>query len=291
VTVTRAAAPTINPSGRWGGPSTVRELLASRELLGNLTLRELRSKYRGTALGQGWSLLNPIAFLTVYSVVFSFILRVQPPTGSPSGLHTFVLWLATALLPFMFFSTLVTSGMGSLVGNANLIKKVYFPREALVVSTALSCLVTFLIEYTVLHVAVAIFGGSLSMLRILVTLLVIALLFLFGVGLALVAAVVNVLFRDTQHLLSIILQAWLYATPVIYPITMVSSRLDEDSTAYRIYTLNPMAGFSRSFRDLLYDGHMPDVGTLGYLAGVTLLVLAFGHVLFRFFEGSMAEEL
>jgi len=291
VTVTRRDAPTIHPTGRWAGPSAVRELFASRELLGNLTLRELRSKYRGTALGQGWSLLNPIAFLTVYSLVFSFILRVQPPTGSPSGLHQFVLWLATALLPFMFFSSVVMSGMGSLVGNANLIKKVYFPREALVLSTALSCLVTFLIEYTVLHVAIVIFGGSISLWRILLTLVVVAMLFLFGVGLALVASVVNVLFRDTQHLLTIIMQAWLYATPVIYPIALVRSRLHEDSTAYRIYSLNPVAGFAKSFRDLVYDGRMPDVGTLGYLAGVTTLVLVCGHVLFRSLEASIAEEL
>ena len=291
MTVTRAAAPTINPSGRWGGPSAVRELLASRELLGNLTLRELRSKYRGTALGQGWSLLHPIAFLTVYSLVFSFILRVQPPTGSPSGLHSFVLWLATALLPFLFFSSVVTSGMGALVANANLIRKVYFPREALVLATALSGLVTFLIEYTVLHVAVASFGGALSPLRVLMTLLLVGLLFLFAVGLALVASVVNVLFRDTQHLLTIVMQAWLYATPVIYPITLVQSRLGEDSTAYRIYSLNPMTGFAESFRDVVYDGHAPDLGTVGYLAGVTAVVLVLGHVLFRLLEGSLAEEL
>ena len=291
MSVTRAAQPTLNPSGRWGGPSAVRELLASRELLANLTLRELRSKYRGTALGQGWSLLHPIAFLTVYSMVFSFVLRVQPPTGSPSGLHSFVLWLATALLPFMFFSAVLMSGMGALVGNANLITKVYFPRETLVLSTALSCLVTFLIEYTVLHVAVALFGGSLGPLRILMTLVLVAMLFLFAVGLALAASVVNVFFRDTQHLMTIVMQAWLYATPVIYPIKLVSDRLDHDSALYRLYTLNPMAQFVASFRDTVYDGRMPGLGTLGYLAGVTALALVCGHVLFRLVEGSLAEEL
>jgi ABC-type polysaccharide/polyol phosphate export permease len=281
----------MNPSGRWGGPSTVRELLASRELLGNLTLREIRSKYRGTALGQGWSLLHPVAFLTVYSLVFSFVLRVQPPTGSPSGLHSFVLWLATALLPFLFFIAVVTSGMGALVGNANLVKKVYFPRETLVLSTALSCLVTFLIEYTVLHVAIVLFGGSVGLLRVLMTLLLIAMLFLFAVGLALAASVVNVFFRDTTHLMTIVMQVWLYGTPVIYPIALVTARLDEGSAAYRIYTLNPMARFAASFRDTVYDGRMPAAGTLLYLAGVTALVLVCGHVLFRLAEGSLAEEL
>jgi ABC-type polysaccharide/polyol phosphate export permease len=291
VSVTKRAATTTHPAGRWAGPSAVREVFASRELLGNLTLRELRSKYRGTALGQGWSLLHPIALLSIYSVVFSSILRVKPPTGSPSGLDSFVLWLATALLPFLFFSTIVTAGMGALVGNANLIKKVYFPRETLVLSTALACLVSFLIEYAVLHVAVVFFGGSLSPIRGLMTLLLVVMLFLFALGLALMASVVNVIFRDTQHLLTLVMQAWLYATPVIYPITLVRSQLDEDSVAYRIYSLNPMAGFAESFRDTVYDGRMPDALTLGYLGLVTALVLVGGHVLFRLLEGSLAEEL
>jgi ABC-2 type transport system permease protein len=291
VTVTRAAQPTLNPSGRWGGPSAVREVLASRELLGNLTLRELRSKYRGTALGQGWSLLNPIAFLTVYSMVFSLVMRVQPPVGSPSGLHSFVLWLATALLPFMFFSAVVTSGLGALVGNANLVKKVYFPREIVVLSTALSCLDSFLIVYTVLHIAVSEFGGSISPVRVLMTLLLVTMLFLFAMGIALVASVVNVFFRDTQHLMTIVMQIWLYATPVIYPVVLVTARMDESSWGYRLYSLNPMARFVASFRDTVYDGRMPDPAAVGYLAGVTALVLVCGHVLFRLVEGSLAEEL
>lgn len=269
----------------------MRELLASRELVGNLTLRELRSKYRGTALGQGWSLLHPIALLTIYSLVFSYVLRVKPPVGSPSGLDSFVLWLATALLPFLFFSTVVTAGMGALVGNANLIKKVYFPRETLVLSTALACLVSFLIEYVVLHIAVAAFGGSLSPIRVLVTLLLVALLFLFALGLALMASVINVFFRDTQHLLTLVMQAWLYATPVIYPITLVQQQLAKDSLGYRIYSLNPMTGFSQSFRAVVYDGHLPDGSTVAYLGLVTALVLVAGHILFRLLESSLAEEL
>jgi len=254
-------------------------------------LREMRSRYRATALGQGWSLLNPIAFLGIYSLVFSYVLRVEPPTGSPSGLHSFVIWLATALLAFLFFNTVVTSGMSALVANTNLIKKVYFPRETLVLSTALACLVTFLLEYAILHVVVAIFGGSVHPLRILVTLGLVALLFLFAIGVALMASVVNVYFRDAQYLASIVLQAWLYATPVIYPVRLVRDRLGEDSTGFHIYQLNPMARFAEALRDLVYDGRMPDAGTIGYLTAVTAVVVVAGHVIFRLLEGKLAEEL
>ena len=292
VTVTKGSAPTIHPGGRrWGGPSALREVLAFRELLVNLTLREMRSKYRRTALGQGWSLLNPIAFLTIYSLVFSFVLQVKPPQGSPSGLDTYVLWLASGLLPFLFFSTVVNSGLGALVSNANLIKKVYFPRETLVLSTAVATLFTFLIELSILHAAILGFGGSLNPLRVLATLFLTGLLFLFAVGVALIASVVNVYFRDTQHLLGIVLQAWLYATPVIYPITLVETRLGEDSRGFLIYSLNPLAQFVEAFRHTLYDGRMPDGSTVGYLVLVTAAVLLVGHVVFRLLEGTLAEEL
>lgn len=269
----------------------MRNLWASRDLIGNLTLREIKSKYRRTVLGQLWSLLNPIALLATYSVVFSYVLQVQAPKGDPSGLHTFALWLASALLPYLFVSAALNAGLASLVGGTNLIKKVYFPRETLVLAAVMSALFTFLIEMFVLHVAIVIFGGSLTPLRLLVTLGLIALLGVFALGLALLASVVNVYFRDTQHLVGIFLLAWLYATPIIYPIHLVEARLGGDSTGFAIYQLNPLARFAEAFRDTLYDGHMPEGSTVVYLVCVSFAILAVGHVVFRSLEGSLAEEL
>ena len=104
----------------------------SRELLANLTMREVRGKYKRTVLGQLWSLINPLATMPIYTLVFGLVLQGEIPPGKPSGLDVFALWLICALLPWNFLNTAVSGGMGSLVGNANLIKKVYFRRDTLV---------------------------------------------------------------------------------------------------------------------------------------------------------------
>lgn len=269
----------------------MRNLWGSRDLIGNLTLREIKSKYRRTVLGQAWSLLNPMALLTIYSLAFSYVLQVRPPLGDPSGLNSFALWLASALLPYLFVSGALNSGLGSLVASSNLIQKVYFARETLVVAAVVSALFTFMIEMFVLHVAIYCFGGKLTPLHLAVTLLLIALLAIFALGLALIASVINVYFRDTQHLVSIVLLAWLYATPIIYPISMVSGRLGETSQAFSIYQLNPLARFVEAFRDTLYDGRMPEGSTILYLVAVSLGALAIGHLVFRSLEDTLAEEL
>lgn len=289
--MTRARArPNSHRRARWEGPSAVRELAASHELLRNLTLREIRSKYKRTALGQGWSLLNPIAQLTLYSIVFSYVLRVRVAPGS-SGLNVFVLWLAAALLPWLFFSNVVNLGLGALVGNANLIKKVYFPREALIISALLSCLFSFVIELTVLHVAVLIFGGTVNLLSIAVTLLIMMLLSIFAIGVALTLAVANVYFRDTQHLAALFLMAWFYASPIMYPASLISARAGTHSTVFRLYRLNPIERFSEAFRNTIYDAQLPTFGTMAYLTLASAATLLAGHAIFRCLEGRLAEEL
>lgn len=289
--VEKVNPPTIHRAGRWGGSSSLRTLWATRDLIGTLTLREISSRYRRTAIGQAWSLINPIALLTTYSVVFSYFLQIKPPIGDPSGLDTFALWLASALLPYLFIAGALNGGLGALVGNTSLIQKVYFARETLVVAAVMSALFTFLIEMFVLHLAIVVFGGTLTALHILVTIGLIALFAVFALGLALIASVVNVYFRDTQHLVSIILLAWLYATPIMYPIELVSSRLGVDSQGFAIYQLNPLAGFAEAFRDTLYNGRLPDPSTIGYITIVSFAVLTIGHLVFRSLEGTLAEEL
>lgn len=188
----------------------INDLRESRELLYNLTMREIKGKYKRTALGQLWSLANPIALMIVYSFVFRFIIKVQPDPGDPSGLNIFALWLMCGLLPWSFFANVVNGGMGTLVGNENLIKKVYFPRSALLVSNSMSWLYSWGIEMLVLVIVVALLGGM-PYLYILPTVLLMALMTLFATGVAMMLAIANVYFRDTQYLIGIVSQIWFYA--------------------------------------------------------------------------------
>src|SRR5688572_6106340 len=139
--------------------TALREYVASRELLVNLTLRELRGKYKRSVLGWTWSLLNPVSTVIIYTVVFAVFLKIEPPIGDPSGLDSFVLFLLCALIPWNLVSGAIGSSLDVLVGNGNLIKKVYFPRELLVMATVGSLFVSFLIELGVLA-AILLLSGS-----------------------------------------------------------------------------------------------------------------------------------
>lgn len=276
------------------GPA--QSLRSSRDLLTNLTLREIRGKYKRTALGQLWSLLNPIAQMATYSVVFQFLLRGLPPKGHPSGLDVFALWLSAALLPWLFFANTVTSGMSVLVGNANLINKVYFPRATLVIANMLSWLFTFCIELSVLIVVVLIFGGD-PLPYLPVTIAFMAVLALFALGISLMLSVANVYFRDTQHLFAILMQVWFYATPVVYPISVLTLPKHPGGpprvshTVVDIYRLNPMERFTEVFRSTIYDGRLPSLSNSAFVVGVSVVVLLVGYLVFMHYEGRLAEEL
>jgi lipopolysaccharide transport system permease protein len=263
----------------------------SRELLVNLTLREIRSKYKRTTLGHAWSLLNPLAIMAMYSLVFGLILKVKPDKGSPSGLKVYALFLMAGLIPWTFFNNAITAGMNSLINNANLLKKVYFRRDILVSSTVFSWLVTFAIEMAVLMVALLAFGGMpLPWLPLIVLMMV--LLTMFAVGLALALSVLNVYFRDTEHFISIFFLLWFYLTPVLYPISRVENAAKGKSfPLMTFYRLNPMERFVQVFRDLLYDNGWPAWQDVTYAAGSAVIALGIGVLVFRHYEGQLAEEL
>jgi ABC-type polysaccharide/polyol phosphate export permease len=268
--------------------TALREVAASRELLWNLTLRELRGRYKRSALGWTWSLVNPLVTMALFTVVFGVFLRARPAVGDPSGLDVFALWLLCALLPWTFLAGTLSGGALALVGNANLVKKVYFPRETLVGAVSAANLATLLTELGVLLVALTI-AGSTVLPWLPGVLVVTALLVVFGTGLALALAVLNVYFRDTQHFLSIALQVWFYASPIVYPQSYVRGHLPPAVLAG--YEANPMTLFASAYRALLYDLRWPPLGTLAALTGWAAGALVLGWLVFGRLSRRLAEEL
>ena len=276
-----------------GTMSALRELGASRELVVNLTQRELKGKYKRSALGWAWSLLNPLATMLIFTVVFRFVLRVPIPVGQTTGIRVFALWLLCGLLVWNLISNGMNGGIASLVGNANLIKKVYFPREALVVSAVLALVVTLLIELGVLAVALALFG-NVVVLWLPVLLVLLVLVTTFTLGLALMLSVANVYFRDMQYFVAIFLQLWFYATPIIYPIELVEQQRGTEVLGVSIltlYNLNPAVTFVEAFRDVLYDLQWPSLDRWGAMLAWAVVSLVVGVRVFSRFEGRLAEEL
>ncbi|GAB3311212.1 ABC transporter permease [Epidermidibacterium keratini] len=268
----------------------IAEAKSNRELIRNLTLREIRGKYKRTLLGQGWSLLNPIAQMAIYTLVFGFVLRAQPEPGDPSGLDIFALWVTCALLPWGMFANAVSTGMGSLVGNAGLVQKVYFPRWILVLANVAAAVATFLFELVVLTIAIMLFGGN-PLLQLPLALIVILLLAMFSFGIALALSVITVYFRDTSHLMAIVMQIWFYATPIVYPIQLVQTNLADHPLILLIYRFNPMEQFVAAFRAIFYDNTWPSANNLLACLISAVVSLAIGAWIFRKLEGRVSEEL
>ncbi|MEO7571630.1 MAG: ABC transporter permease [Acidimicrobiales bacterium] len=282
----------VSRSNQDGGAIThLREISAARDLWTHLTLRELRGKYKRSVLGWAWSLLNPIAMMLVYTLVFRYLLKIQVTPGDPSGLDVFPLFLLCGLLPWNYLSNSMFGGMGGLVGNANLVKKVYFPREILVGSNVASWTFSLGIELGVLILALLV-AGNMVLPWILPLLVLVALQTAFVLGVALALSVLNVYFRDVQHLLGIFMQLWFYATPIIYPISLVAEADARNSLPLlRIYRLNPMARFVEAYRDVLYDLRFPPAEDLLFLGVISAIVLVVGYAIFYRLEPRLAEEL
>lgn len=270
--------------------NAVTSVVSSRELLWNFTLRELRTKYRRSVLGWAWSMLNPLATVAIYWFVFGVIFPGVAPIGSPSGLDSFALFLLCGLIPWNFFSLMCGLGLGSITGNAGLVRRVAFPREILVFANVMHACVQFAIELTLLCIVLLIAGSPL-LLWLPVTLLTSALLVMFGSGFALALGSLSVYFRDMAYLWTIVIQVWFFATPIVYPPSLLTENESIPDWVIDILSANPMAKFVEVFRMLLYDGTGPAVTDVLVLAIISLITLALGWWLFLRLEPRFAEEV
>ncbi len=281
----------------WGPMRYIKDLFAARELLANLTMREIRGKYKRTVLGQLWSLANPLALMLIYTFVFSFIFRVKPAPGDPSGLDFFAVWLLCGLLPYTFVSNSINRGLTTLVENANLIQKVSFNRVVLPLSQVGAVGYNWLFEMALLAVVLVI-AGAMILPWIPLVLVAMLLLVAFAAGLALMFSIFNVYFRDTQYFVTIALQMWMYMTPIIYPASIVDEQSDKVGgllgtpiTISELYNLNPLKHFATIFRQLLYDNRWPDPAEWVWCVGAAIVSLVIGTAIFRRNEKKLAEAL
>ncbi len=277
--------------------SYLKELWSARELFKNLVLRETSGQYKRTVLGRLWSLATPLSQMVVYTFVFSFIFRVQPAAGDPSGLNVFAVWLLCGLLPWTFFSTALAAGANSVVSNASRVTQVYFPRTVLPLAAVGAAVVNWSFEMLVLAVALLVIGAQLW-IWIPLALVVMAMLAIFAAGIGMLLAVANVYFRDTQYFLTIVLQIWMYLTPIVYPVSLIADQSDRVGglfgspvTLLSIYELNPMYHFVRVMRQVLYDNRLPDGGSLLACAIWAFGALAVGLFVFNRKQNRLAEAL
>ena len=277
-----------------GLPKNKRDWLAiiQPDLLINLTLRDLRSKYKRSVLGWTWSVLNPLVAVVVYSAVFSIFLRIEPSVGDPSGLDSYAVFLLVTLLPWQFHVTRLTEANRSITANSSLITKIFFPRWVLPTSAVLARFLTLIVEMFVLLVLIALWEGHIAFQWIPVVAALMILQLLFTIGLALIISAANVYFRDIQHFLMVALQPWMFLTPILYPLNLVPDDKEFLGISYRtLYQLNPMVSWAKAYRNVLYDLRFPSLERWLAILAATFIVLYLGFKIFNRLEPRMAEEV
>ena len=265
----------------------LRELWDYRELIRNLVIRDLKVRYKNSLLGVAWSWLNPLLMMAVYTVLFTILLRNDTIPHYP-------IFLLCGLLPWNFFTDSVFQSTGSIVGNAHLIKKVYFPTDVLPVSAILANLVNFLIALPLFFALSFLFGARPTWCVLLLP-ITILIQIMFLTGLALLLATLNVFFRDTQIMLGVVMLAWFFLTPVFYPINTVPQQaqllgITFDAQLW-LRRINPMASIIASYRDLLYWGVPTGLDFLLRTAAVALITLIVGYLVFSHYRPRFGEEV
>ncbi len=265
----------------------LRTLWQYRELIRNLVVRDLKVRYKNSFLGIAWSWLSPLLMMIVYTLFFTIFLRNDSIANYP-------VFLLCGTLPWGFFVDSITQTTGSIVGNAHLIKKVYFPREVLPISVVLSNLVNFLIALPIFFLLALLSGASLSWWILLLPLTMLIQL-IFILGLAFFLSTLNVFYRDTQHLLGVAVQAWFFLTPVFYPISTVPQEAHLLGITFNaqlwLRRLNPMASIIASYRDLLYWGAPTGLDFLLRTAVTSLVFLVVGYLIFLRYSARFGEDI
>lgn len=254
-----------------------------RGLVGNLASRELKLRHRKSLLGWLWSLINPASSLAIYTLVFGYFLKIQPPVAGNGKLKSFALFLFAGLVMWNLFSGVVNNSMAWLLGAGPLLRKIYFPPEAPLVAGTLSILVQTGIELAILMAILAVAGNAGPTFLLLPFVVVLLVSFALGIGLA--VSMLNVYYRDVSHLVGIGLNLLFYATPIIYPLEIVPPR------ARAILRLNPLTQFVGTSRDLTYGLRGPGLVRLGLLTLISLGTLVAGWAVFRRKAPDLSEEL
>jgi lipopolysaccharide transport system permease protein len=265
----------IGPTSGWV-PLRFGELWSYRELLYFLVWRDLKIRYRQTILGASWAILQPLITMAVFTLFFGILVQL-PSDGVPYPLFAY-----SGLVPWTFFAQGVTLSSNSLVANQALIRKVYFPRLVIPVASVASIVIDFAIAFVVLLGMIAFYGRPFPLTIVWLPLLfLLAILAAVGVGVWLSA--LNVLYRDIQHIVPFLVQTWLFATPIVYPSSLIPE------TWRTLYGINPMAGVVDGFRWALLGSGTPPGPMLAASVVSASLVLATGLFVFRRMERSFSD--
>jgi len=254
-----------------------KELYNYRQMIFSLVKRDLRGRYKGSVFGFLWTFLNPLLQLVVYTFVFAFLLK--------SDIENYYLFLFVALIPWLFFSTAITGGSGSVLHQSGMVTKIYFPREVLPISHVTSAFINMLYSFIVVFAVIIIARVPVSPVALLYLPVVMIVEYFLALGITMLVSAITVYFRDLEFILSIFMMAWQYLTPVMYSVDIVPEHL------MRLFMLNPMTPITIAYRDILYYAKAPDLSTLLLAIGMSAAFMLIGFWAFGRLKKRFAEEM
>ncbi len=259
-----------------------------RSLIWNFTQRDLKSRFQGTTLGWAWSFIVPVVTVVIYTVVFSLVFRAQPPPFGNGREGVFAIWFLAGLIPWNLFVASVTGGMGALLGAGSLLQKVYLPSYVPVIGAQGAVLIQAGIEFSILAVLLALFGGVGASWFAFLPWLV--LFVAFSAALGLMLAVFNVYMRDLGQITAVVLQLLFFMCPIIYPVDFIPE--DVNGIPLRtILTANPLAQFIIMLREITYESTMPDAGQWAYVAAWAVVMVLIAYWTYLKWGRDVSEEI
>jgi lipopolysaccharide transport system permease protein len=260
----------------------LKSLWAYRSFIFGSVKREFQSKYRNSLLGAAWTLINPLAMIIVYTMIFSQIMHSKLP--GIDGSFAYSIYLCAGILTWGLFAEIVSRAQNTFLEHANLLKKLSFPRLCLPVIVVTNAMVNFFIVFGLFSIFLLI-SGNFPGLVYLALFPVLAILIVFAIGLGISLGVLNVFFRDVGQLFGIVIQFWFWLTPIVYPISILPE------TMRSLMSYNPMANLINAFQDILVTGKWPIWQSLLPVTIVAIALCILGMRLFRKHVGEMVDEL
>ena len=254
----------------------IKDLYDYREMLYNLVRKDLKARYKGSFLGFLWTFLNPLLQLVVYTIVFSTIMKVN--------IDKFYIYLFVGLIPWIFFTTCIQTGAVSIMMHKDLIKKIYFPRIILPISTVNSAFMNMLYSMIVVIATLFISGIGISKYILLLPVAMV-MQYILVLGMVFIFSALNVYFRDLEYILNIIIMVWFYLTPIVYSIDMIPNY------ARKWFYLNPMTNIIAFYRDILYYKRMPSFSSFIWILLYGTVMIVVGYFVFEKLQKNFAEEL
>ena len=247
-----------------------------REFLKTSIQKEFRGKYKKSFLGVLWSFLNPLFQLLIYAIVFPFILK--------NNVDNYIVFLIVALMPWNFFNNTIIQSAACIVNNAGIVKKVYFPREILPISTTTSNLINFIITQIIVLIALIVSGVGIGK-SIIIFPIIVLIQYILQLGLSFIFSAITVYIRDVEYIINIFMMLMFYLCPIVYEASMIPRNF------LKFFKLNPMFHIISMYRTILYDKQIPNMLNVLWLLTTCLIVLVLGYQIFKKLQKRFAEEL